>query len=95
MPAGSTPLHEFNQMDRDNISHPIKVRGNYDDECERQLVETGAELVVLIVINGNKGSGFSVSGRQEVRDSKLPRLPIILRDMANQVDADLKQRTQS
>ena len=70
----------------------IKPRGNYDDECERQLVESGAELVVLIVINGNKGNGFSVSGIEGHRDSKLPRLPIILRDMADQIDADMKRR---
>ena len=68
----------------------IKPRGNYDDECERQLVETGAELVMLVVINGKKGNGFSVSGRQFNRESKLAKVPFILRDMANSIEAQQK-----
>ncbi|HXJ60737.1 MAG TPA: hypothetical protein VNU68_29180 [Verrucomicrobiae bacterium] len=68
----------------------IKPRGNYDDEAERQLVELGAELVVLIVINGNKGNGFSVCGIDGHKDSKLPKLPFILRDMANSIEAQQK-----
>lgn len=70
----------------------IKPRGNYDDECERQLVESGAELVILVVLNGNKGNGLSVSGRQFGRESKIAKIPFILRDMANDIEAQLKQQ---
>jgi hypothetical protein len=70
----------------------IKPRGNYDDECERQLVELGAQVIVLMVIGGPKGNGFSVSvaGIHNPADGFLPKLPGILRDMANSIEAQQK-----
>ena len=77
------------------MTNDIKRRGNYDDECERQLVESGAEFVILFVLNGNKGSGFSVSGIDGHKDSKLPKFPFILRDIADTIEADIKQRART
>lgn len=34
--------------------------GKYDDECTRVREATGAKGVVLIIFEGDKGSGFSV-----------------------------------
>lgn len=35
--------------------------GKYDDLCTFSLIQTEAKLSALIIIGGNKGSGFSVS----------------------------------
>lgn len=72
----------------------IKIKGNYDDESERMLMELKAACVTLIVIGGSKGNGFSVSGLHEINhpDNVIPKLPGLLRDMADSIEADIKLR---
>lgn len=56
--------------------------GKYDDEATRVRFDTQAEGVILVVLNGAKGSGFSAQ-------LSLPltlNLPMILRDIANQIE---------
>jgi len=36
--------------------------GKYDDACTAARVATHAEAAIVIIINGDKGSGFSVQG---------------------------------
>jgi len=57
--------------------------GQYDDVATTVRTETRAEGVIILVINGRRGSGFS---------AQLPRaltlaMPAILRDLADQIDA--------
>jgi|GEM_PF-1729312 hypothetical protein len=54
----------------------------YDEECTKIREETMAEGVLLIVINGKKGSGLSVQAPFEVSLA----LPAILRDTARQIE---------
>ena len=71
----------------------MNITGNYDKECERQLVDLRAQIVCLIVIGGPKGHGFSVAGfNRAPADGFLPKLPEILRHMANSIEADMKER---
>jgi len=58
--------------------------GKYDDECTelRAKVEGG---IALIVLDGNKGGGFSV----QANIIQLAKLPSILRIMADHIENDL------
>ena len=60
--------------------------GKYDEQCTTARVETEAEAAVLLVINGNKGSGFSVQAPPDV----LLALPDILRQIAKSMEEDIK-----
>lgn len=61
--------------------------GKYDASCEAIRLATGAEAVVLIVINGVNGSGISV----KCEDGPLiDMLPGILRSIADAQENDLK-----
>ena len=59
--------------------------GKYDAECTKIQQETQAEGVLLIVIKGNKGSGFSVAAQLEV----LAAIPAILRETIVQIENDM------
>jgi hypothetical protein len=58
--------------------------GKYDDAATAVRVATGAQGVVLIVVGGWEGSGFSVQGPVPL----LKDLPNILRYMADQIERD-------
>jgi hypothetical protein len=60
--------------------------GKYDYLASVVRESSQAEGVILIVIEGARGSGFSVQATAEV----TLRLPDILRDMADQIEGDLK-----
>jgi hypothetical protein len=57
--------------------------GKYDDVCTLARAATGGEAVILSVINGNHGSGFSVQADANI----TPRLPAILRRLAADIEA--------
>lgn len=58
--------------------------GKYAVECERDLKETQAAAVLLIVLGGKKGSGFSMGAF----DPELAAaVPAILRDTADEIEA--------
>jgi hypothetical protein len=59
--------------------------GKYDALCTKIREETKAEGAILMVFNGNQGSGFSVQAPFELTVA----LPAILRDLARQIDDDL------
>ena len=60
------------------------AEGKYDAECQTIQLTTGADTVVVVVINGKyKGSGFSVVSKDPEADSKLPGL---FRNMADQIE---------
>jgi len=61
--------------------------GKYDLECSLARARTGAAGAVLIILAGTKGDGFSA----QVPGVALTLLPQVLRDVANQIEADAKK----
>lgn len=57
--------------------------GKYDPECVKVMEETEAEIVMLAIINGSKGTGFSVTSFHQDIKEKLPK---ILRNIADQIE---------
>ncbi len=58
--------------------------GKYDDACTAARLATDAAGVVLIVLGGKQGSGFSV----QVEGEDLTwALPALLRSVADQIEA--------
>jgi hypothetical protein len=60
--------------------------GKYDDLCTLVREKAEADGVVVLVFDGNKGSGFSVQGPVSLTTT-LARL---LRNMADEIDRDLE-----
>jgi hypothetical protein len=58
--------------------------GKYDQVCEFALRATGARVALVAILEGNRGSGFSLS----MVDPRLEAaIPALLRDIANQIEA--------
>lgn len=60
--------------------------GRYDEETTRIREENDAEGVILVVIGGKKGAGFSVQAPADVQFM----LPSILKSIANEIERDLR-----
>lgn len=60
--------------------------GIYDDLCSQVREKAKAKGVLLIVLGGEKGMGFSAQIPLEAASI----IPLILRDVANQIEADYK-----
>lgn len=61
--------------------------GKYDDLTTYVREQSNADTAIVIVMDGNKGSGFSV----QTRNLKLlARLPDLLRQMADDIEQDFK-----
>lgn len=58
--------------------------GKYDDYCTEVRDKTDAVGVVMIVLNGNLGSGFSV----QIPVEMVVKLPDLLRKVANDIESD-------
>lgn len=63
--------------------------GKYEDMATYVRLNTQAEGVVVMVINGTHGEGFSVQATAAV----LLNLPSLLRQVADGIEADLKALT--
>jgi hypothetical protein len=61
--------------------------GQYGPECEALLADLAATGVLICVIGGPRGSGFSVAFRDPLL---LGALPGALRHIADSIDADLR-----
>lgn len=61
--------------------------GKYDDVCTATRLVTGARAVIVLVVDGIRGSGFSL---QSSDPEVLQRLPDALEDMARQIRADVE-----
>ena len=59
--------------------------GKYDDLCTYVRENTEARAVVVIVLGGNNGSGFSVQAHGDV----VLEVAQLLRSVADQMDADV------
>jgi hypothetical protein len=56
--------------------------GKYDDACTLAREATSAVACILIVLEGDKGNGFSV---QTLEPDLLPVLPALLRQVADEI----------
>ena len=61
--------------------------GIYDEEATAIRERLHAQGIILAVVNGDLGSGFSVQLRPELR----ARMPGLLRRIAEQMEKDLKE----
>lgn len=61
--------------------------GKYDLQCTRTLHELRAKCVILLVVNGAQGSGFSVASTDP---ALVHMVPAALRQIADAVEADLR-----
>lgn len=61
--------------------------GKYDEEATIVMERTKAHGVIVIVIEGKDGAGFSVQATLEVTLS----LPKMLREIADQLDVDFSK----
>lgn len=61
--------------------------GKYDEIATVAREAAGAQAVILIVLNGAHGSGFSV---QAVGEDISTRLPALLRMVADGIERDLR-----
>lgn len=59
--------------------------GKYDDLCTQVREQLEADGVILVVIRGKKGSGFSVQGTLQV----IATLPDTLEHMASEMRKDM------
>lgn len=58
--------------------------GKYDDQATAVRLATGADTVLVLVIGGDRGEGFSV----QTRDPTMAReVPNILRTLAAAIEA--------
>lgn len=62
--------------------------GKYDDLATSVRRAAKAKTVIVMVIGGDRGSGFSV---QTESPTAAHALPALLRDMAKQIDRSLQE----
>lgn len=67
-------------------------QGRYDPECSGMLVQTSADVLLLVVLGGSKGSGFSMSVnvRKVQTVPALEKIVAALRSAADQIEKDLR-----
>ena len=63
--------------------------GKYDDVLTVALKTVKAKQGILIVVDGNKGPGFSA----QLDIAKSLAIPAMLRNLADQIEADIKPKT--
>jgi hypothetical protein len=62
------------------------TEGRYDTVVDGVLQQTAAEAVILVVLGGNKGSGFTLSCKAQVVEKVHARLPMMLREIADSIE---------
>lgn len=58
--------------------------GKYDELCTLVREKAGARAAIVIVVDGDKGTGFSAQGTEVV----VTKLPAVLRILADKIEAD-------
>lgn len=61
--------------------------GKYDEWCTVVRQETCAAGAIVMIFGGNKGTGFSA----QLPGPLVGSVPSILRDIANSIEADMKE----
>lgn len=62
-------------------------KGKYDDILTKAREEAKAKSAILVIEDGEKGSSFCVQATLQFNLA----LPSILRDMADKIEADMKE----
>jgi hypothetical protein len=65
--------------------------GKYDDVATMAIQMTQAEGVIVIIWNGKEGAGFSAQFSDPVLMGHIPEM---LRNIADQLDSDVKEMSQ-
>jgi hypothetical protein len=65
--------------------------GKYDDLATIVREQAEADAAIVIVLNGNKGSGFSVQALIHRHGEVITRMPELLREIARQIERDVRQ----
>lgn len=68
----------------------MKGPGRYDKHCTQLLTDLDADAVMVIVLGGDIGNGFSLSSRESARVLVRALVPQLLREVANEVAGDLE-----
>jgi hypothetical protein len=63
--------------------------GKYDPECTALREATQSGSVIAIIVDGIKGSGFSV---QSIDPHFVAKLPEMLRGVADEIERDLMEQ---
>lgn len=66
--------------------------GKYDEACTAARIATGARGVLLIVLEGNQGNGFSCQLDAKIA-ARVDIIPRVLEDAARQIRQSLKNST--
>ena len=63
----------------------------YDPECIKLITQIKAEVVILVVVNGTLGSGFSITIDDRKIDSSkaIGEIPELLREIATRMDGSI------
>jgi hypothetical protein len=61
--------------------------GKYDAVATLARMNAGAEGVILIVVGGERGAGFSVQLAAEL----VPHVPELLRNLADEIERDVRR----
>lgn len=64
----------------------MRGAGKYDALATRAREDAEADAVIVIVLGGNKGSGFSVQARGHVAEDVESRLAGLLRNLADAIE---------
>lgn len=66
-------------------------KGNYDDESRELLIKYGANATLVIILGGERGTGFSFSA---MRPEMAQLIPTVLRRVADEIEGDSKEKLQ-
>ncbi len=69
--------------------HDDRDEGKYDDESRDLLIKHGATATLVIVIGGERGTGFSFSG---INRDIAKAVPDVLRAVATEIEGENKER---
>lgn len=67
----------------------MKGPGKYDATCTAAMLALNAEGVILIVMNGTNGNGFSANYASLKAQAATPA---VLRSVADQMEQDIKEQ---
>jgi hypothetical protein len=86
-PCANCGVGPYSDWTKEIVPGLSNKRGNYDEQVEQIFIQLKAPaLVLLIVLEGPLGSGFSVSGDAQ----RVGAIPGILRRIADDIEQNLE-----
>jgi len=65
--------------------------GKYDKLATWARQRAGADGIILCVLNGEHGNGFSVQVRATYTPEQIVKIARVIRDVADQIEADARK----